>query len=51
MAAMASAARIKGLDLGTSRIVLAEPHGESMNFEVQLCCLGNLPKNIEIPVA
>lgn len=43
MAATASAARVKGLDLGTSRIVLAEPHGENMNFEVQLNAFVTLP--------
>ncbi len=43
MAATASAARVKGLDLGTSRIVLAELHGEHTNFEVQLNAFVTLP--------
>ena len=43
MAATASANRMKGLDLGTSRIVLADLRGDRTSFDVQLNAFVTLP--------
>ena len=43
MAATASAIRMKGLDLGTSRIVLADLRDDRSSFEVQLNAFVTLP--------
>jgi hypothetical protein len=43
MASAAAAAQFKGLDLGTSRIVLAEPQGERANYTAMLNAFVALP--------